>query len=160
MPASIAWLRAQALRALGLDPLNIAALRQATGQDGNLSQLRKAALRAHGIDPFDQAAMQRVGAGAPTMPPPKPKRPRAKGTARGGSKKLARPFSDFIKSGCKNLQLAAKVLGIEPKPPLRKATLRAAWIALIRENHPDKGGTVELAQAINTAYQLLVKFAN
>jgi curved DNA-binding protein CbpA len=55
--------------------------------------------------------------------------------------------------------LAAKVLGIKPKPPLQKSIVRAAWISLVRIHHPDKGGVLEAAQAVNAAYQLLEKFS-
>jgi len=160
---SIAWLRAQALRALGLDPHSKAALRNVSGADGNLSALRKAALRSKGIDPFDHDALRKViGTSAAQPPPPKH-------AARGGqsprrarkpaARKIPKEFSLFLASGCKNLQLAAKCLGIAAKPPLLRQPLRVAWIELIGKHHPDKGGVVEIAQAINAAYQLLSKFA-
>jgi hypothetical protein len=166
MPAdSIAWLRAQALRALGLDPFNLAALRQVTGVDGNLSALRKAALRSRGIDPFDYAALRRTIGTMPAPPPPPPAARGGRPQAQPGPRKprkarrVPKPFNDFLLSGCKNLKLAAKVLGIAPKPPIYRKTLRCAWIELIGKHHPDKGGIVEIAQAINAAYQLLSKFA-
>jgi hypothetical protein len=164
------WFRMQMLRALGLDPDSIAALRKAAGVDGNLSQLRKAALRSHGIDPFDVAAMQaKLGGAVPPPTKPKPARsssPKAPRVAKAPRvvtprvPKIQKEFSAFLKSGCKNLQLAAKVLGIAARPPLRKSVLRTAWIELIGKHHPDKGGNVEAAQAVNAAYQLLVKFAS
>jgi hypothetical protein len=73
--------------------------------------------------------------------------------------KIPKNFADFLASRCKNLALAAKVLGIAPKPPLQKAAVRAAWISLVRIHHPDKGGALEAAQAVNAAYQLLEKFS-
>jgi hypothetical protein len=160
---SIAWLRAQALRALGLDPLNQAALRKASGADGNLSALRKAALRSKGIDPYDREALRKTFGGAPAPAQPaapggqSPKAPRKASTPR--VPKVPQPFVAFLKSGCKNLQLAAKVLGITPKPPIKHKVLRVAWIELIGKHHPDRGGAVEAAQAINAAYQLLRRFA-
>jgi hypothetical protein len=159
------WHRMQVLRMLGLDPDSIAALRKAAGIDGNLSQLRKAALRKHGIDPFDVAAMQaKLGGAVPPPTKPKPtarsQSPKAPRVATPRVPKVQKEFSAFLKSGCKNLQLAAKVLGIVARPPLRKSVLRTAWIELIGKHHPDKGGNVEAAQAVNAAYQLLVKFAS
>ena len=171
MNARTAWFRVQVLIALGLDPYSKDSLRKAAGVDGNLSQLRKAALRKHGIDPYNLAAMQaKVGAAVP--PPPVAK---AKPTGRGGQSspqakaprvvkarapKSPKEFIAFLTSSCKNLQLAAKVLGIVARPPLQKSVLRKAWIELIGKHHPDKGGNVEAAQAVNAAYQLLVKFSN
>lgn len=73
--------------------------------------------------------------------------------------KISKTFSDFLATRCKSLALAAKVLGITPKPPLKKSIVRAAWISLISRHHPDKGGTLEAAQAVNGAYQLLEKFS-
>jgi hypothetical protein len=73
--------------------------------------------------------------------------------------KIPKTFSDFLATRCKSLALAAKVLGIKPKPPLQKSIVRAAWISLVRIHHPDKGGALEAAQAVNGAYQLLEKFS-
>jgi hypothetical protein len=176
MPAArIAWLRAQALRALGIDPLNIAALKKATGVDGNLSTLRKAALKSHGIDPYDAEALRKAAGPNGATPPPvkqKPAKPATKPAPGGQPKprtakakaprapKVPTAFRQFITSRCKDLKLAAQVLGVKPKPPLQKSILRTAWIELIGKHHPDRGGDVEAAQAVNAAYQLLSKFAN
>jgi hypothetical protein len=86
--------------------------------------------------------------------PPKVRTPRVK-----PAPKIPKTFSDFLATRCKSLALAAKVLGIKPKPPLQKSVVRAAWISLVRIHHPDKGGALEAAQAVNAAYQLLEKFS-
>lgn len=68
-------------------------------------------------------------------------------------------FTQFLDGRCKDLKLAAKILGVTPRPPLVKATIRAAWISLISKHHPDRGGALEAAQAVNAACALLTKFS-
>jgi hypothetical protein len=91
----------------------------------------------------------------PAAPPPPP----APAPRVAKRRKIARPFSDFLASNCKSLKLAAKVLGVTPRPPLVKSKIRDAWISLISVHHPDKGGALEAAQAVNAAYQLLKRFS-
>jgi hypothetical protein len=100
------------------------------------------------------AAMGGTPTPAPSTPPVRPPKSSAN-----RAPKIQKTFSDFLATRCKSLALAAKVLGIKPKPPLQKAVIRAAWIALVRIHHPDKGGALEAAQAVNGAYQLLEKFS-
>jgi len=107
---------------------------------------------------FASAAAAAIGgapAPAPTIPQSRPQKSRAAKPA----PKIPKTFSDFLATRCKSLSLAAKVLGIKPKPPLQKSAVRAAWISLVRIHHPDKGGALEAAQAVNAAYQLLEKFS-
>lgn len=93
-----------------------------------------------------------------TSPAPAARAPKAPRVPK--ARRLPRVFEEFISSRCKSLPLAAKVLGISPRPPIYKSALRAAWIELISKHHPDKGGAIEAAQCVNAAYQLLQQFAS
>ena len=102
----------------------------------------------------------RTKSAAPKPAAPKPVAPKPAAARRVAKPRIPKIFADFLAGRCKSVALAAKVLGITPKPPLRKSVVRSAWISLISVHHPDKGGAVEAAQAVNAAYQLLEKFSN
>ena len=94
-----------------------------------------------------------------TPPPPPVAAPKTARVAKTARVRVPVLFTQFLDGRCKDLKLAAKILGVTPRPPLVKSVIRAAWISLISKHHPDKGGALQAAQAVNAAYQLLAKFS-
>lgn len=51
----------------------------------------------------------------------------------------------------------AVALGLDGAGPWSAAEVRAAWLRLAKQHHPDRGGTLEAMQRINAAYEAAQK---
>jgi len=54
-----------------------------------------------------------------------------------------------------NLSQAADILGLTPGTTADEATVKAAFRRAAQKYHPDKGGSTEMMQAVNAAYDFM-----